>query len=411
MPLRTRAIAFFHRIVRSPSVGGGVGFALSGLAFTIGNLMLARTMSPVDYSRLALVVAAFSVTIWLAPIGQDQVMLRRGVDPDLRLLTRIAVSSLAVAIATMAVLARAYHLPVDIAAMMACAIGAGGVGVAGGLGLRRHGWPLLSIVVTNASSLSLLIAGIIGLGLRTMSSRGAVAILMTVAIVAAATAWITLGRRHRIAVDDRERVPRGEPVALLFVATSGVVGAQLERFVIPYALDLRSLATFAVLASIAISPFRLLRAGTAFAMVPLLRKEAWADKRQALVVSEVRTMAMILFVATLAATLLAPLLAQSITKGRYQLGPWLVLAACLNGGAKLLEGVPRSIITACGTTAEIKRLSWRSWLGIAAMAAGAWTGATWGLAGLVVGGALGSLCGSLPNVVVARRVLARGYIG
>jgi hypothetical protein len=56
-------------------------------------------------------------------------------------------------------------------------------------------------------------------------------------------------------------------------------------------------------------------------------------------------------------------------------------------------------------------LAWLSWLGLGLSLAGLWVGANWGLAGLVLGSAAGSLLGCIPSFVIAKRALARGYVG
>ncbi|TPG16493.1 hypothetical protein EAH87_14840 [Sphingomonas koreensis] len=398
-------------LFRSKSIGAGMGFAFSGAAFTLGNLLLAREMPKLEFGRVALALAVYTVVTALGPFGMDQMLLRRRIDPSPALLGRMTLISIAIAAITTWAVALLYTMPVAPAVLLAVAVAAGSVSRTGSMGLRTNGWMLLPLIVAGNSSWAILAVGLVGLALALPTATAPIAVLAASAIIAAAVSWIPLVRRYRIESADQERVPRGEALSLTVVAVAGVLVVQIERFVIPQVLNLSALATYAVIASVAIFPFRLMRSGTSFALVPDLRAASDLAARRALLASEGRALLGMLSLATLVVTLAAPPVAALLTRGRYQLDTLLVLAACFNGAVKLFESLPRSAVTACGTSREIAWLGWMGGLSIAATVIGAWIGARWGLTGLIFGGALASLIGNIPAAQLGRRVVARGYIG
>lgn len=398
-------------LLRSRALGAGLGFAISGAAFTIGNLLLARELSVVEFGRVTLALAAFTVFISLAPLGVDQLLLRRRIDPSPALLARVALSSVAAAITAAAGVAIFYTMPMIQTVLLAIAIAAGGLAQAAGLGLRMHGWAILSLTVVSVASWSVLVAGVLGLAVLLPTATAPLVVLAVGALGSALVAWTLLATRHRVAPTDQEEVPRGEAMSLFVVSASGVFVIQIERFVIPLVLGLHALATYAVIASVAIFPFRLLRSGTSFAIIPRLRATGDVGARRALLVAEGKALAAMLSVAALVVTLAAPFMVEWLTHGRYQLGTVLVLAGCFNGAVKMFESLPRSAVIACGTSKEIARLGWLSWLSLLGTIVGAWGGSRWGLAGLIFGGALASLVTSLPAARLGRYAVARGYIG
>lgn len=398
-------------LIRSKSVGASLGFAFAGAAFTFGNLLLARELPPAEFGHLALVVAIYNVSIWLAPLGIDQVLLRRRLEPRHRLFLRVFVSCCAVATVVVLATLAIYTPPARSAALLGVAITGGGMAMAGASGLRRHDWTVLPLAATNAASWALLIAGLLGLIAALPSATAPLILLALSGAIAAALTWGAFIRHCRRPGEQDDVVPPGEALSLMIAAAAGALLVQAERFVIPYVLDYQNLATFAVIASVAIFPFRLLRSGSGFALTPRLRSAPDRSVRFALLAQEGKALALTLLIAATLVIALAPYVASVFTDGRYQLDRLLVVAACFNGGAKLLEGLPQSAVVACGTAAEIRQLGWMSWLTIAATLIGALLGAYWDLTGLIFGSAAGCLVGGIPSALLARRAVVRGFVG
>jgi hypothetical protein len=180
---------------------------------------------------------------------------------------------------------------------------------------------------------------------------------------------------------------------------------QLERLLVPVTLGLEFLALFSVLASVAIFPFRLVTAGAGFSLVPKLRATTSAAVRRRLVRDELIPLTLLLAGATSCVFLLAPVATTMVTAGRYEIGASLLIAACANGTAKVLQVIPRAILTGCGQARDLSNLNWLGWLGLVASLIGAFAGAGWGLEGVVWGVTIGSLTGTLPAAILAHRRL------
>ena len=113
----------------------------------------------------------------------------------------------------------------------------------------------------------------------------------------------------------------------------------------------------------------------------------------------------LLLLATAGILILAPYATDIVTNGRYQLSINLTTAACINGSAKVLQALPRAVLTGCGDTQQIAQLNRWGLFGLLASILGAIAGAHWGLPGLLYGVAIGSMAGSVPAILLARTSL------
>jgi hypothetical protein len=62
--------------MESPVLRVGAGFAVTGLAFSLANLVLARYLSRDAYGLVSLVVGILVISTAVAPAGTDLVVLR-----------------------------------------------------------------------------------------------------------------------------------------------------------------------------------------------------------------------------------------------------------------------------------------------------------------------------------------------
>lgn len=403
--LSVSPIALVQRMLRQPTLRATAVFALSGLAFAVGNLLLARTMPVEAYGQLALAIALFNVFGLLAPLGVDQAMLRHHIDPGPRLLAFLSASGLVLGI----IVGAGYSVFSDLQAMdgiaLALVIAAGGVIAAlASLARSRHR-VAPALLLATAASWILLAIGIASLTLSMTSPLLPLSLFAIGNLLAATIGWRVLGTAHRVAPADRAAIPWSEACSLLGIAAIGTVILQLERLVIPPTIGIGALALFSVLASVAIFPFRLLTASAGFALVPKLRAATSRQEGMRLVKRELFSTLVLLAGATIGIVLLAPVVTPLLTGGRYQIGLGLAMAACFNGYGKVMQSFPRALITACGTDQDIAQLNRLGWIGLATSVAGAFVGAYWGLIGLLYGVTLGSMVGTLPAILLARRKL------
>ena len=397
--------AFILRVMRQPTLRATAVFALSGLAFAVGNLLLARTMPVEAYGQLALAIALFNVFGLLAPIGVDQAMLRHHIDPGPRLLAFLSASGIALGM----IVGAGYSVFSDLHAMdggaLALVIAAGGVLAAlVSLARSRHR-EASALLLATAASWILLAIGIVSMAVPMTGPLLPLSLFAVGNLLAATIGWATLGKAHRIAPADRADIPWGEACSLLGIAAIGTVILQFERLVIPPTIGIGALALFSVLASVAIFPFRLLTASAGFALVPKLRAATSRQEEIRLVKRELLSTCTLLVGATIGIVLLAPVATPLLTGGRYEIGLGLARAACFNGYSKVMQSFPRALITACGTDQDIARLNRLGWIGLATSVTGAFVGARWGLIGLLYGVTLGSMVGTLPAILLAKRKL------
>jgi hypothetical protein len=105
-----------HALYRSASLRAATVLGLGGAAFTLGNLILAKTLRSEEYGIVSLVVGIVAVAGLAAPLGLDLVIGRRGL-PLGRLLRRaIVTTSTVVGLLAAVVSTLIYQLPVALAA-------------------------------------------------------------------------------------------------------------------------------------------------------------------------------------------------------------------------------------------------------------------------------------------------------
>ena len=144
----------------SPALRAAVALTVSGGAFALGNLALARVLPKEEYGRFSLAFAIIMIGILTGPLGAQVVVNRHRTDPGRRLLARTVSTSGLVGLALILAAGALYPLDLALLAAMLCAIVAGGVNlVAVGHYQSRQQYSL-SLWLSASSSLSLLTAGI-----------------------------------------------------------------------------------------------------------------------------------------------------------------------------------------------------------------------------------------------------------
>jgi O-antigen/teichoic acid export membrane protein len=378
-------------------------FALSGMAFALGNLLMARTMPINDFGRVALEIALLNLFSVIAPLGLDQVLLRRQDDASVGLFGRVLLVNGVVAFAVGFASNRFYHLPPFEAGMMAVAIVAGGVSCVASAGMRaqnRDGMPLVMVFGTNSL---ILLCGIEGFLSGTVSVDQVLAVVAIGNLIISSIAWIIFPLGNRAPRTPSAPIRWTESISLLGLVAVGALAIQLERLIIPKTLDSEALAIFAVLSSVATFPFRLVTSGAGFSLAPQLRLAETFQERKLVVVRELSTIGVLLSITTGVIALFAPLVTSLITGGRYELSEALVLAACLSGAVKVIQSLIRTVVIGCGSHRAIVTLNGIGWAAIVVSILAGIVGARWDLTGLITGMAVGSLICNLPALAIAIR--------
>jgi hypothetical protein len=401
-----------RRLIRiltsSKTLVAGVGFAFSGTAFAVGNILLARQMPIAEFGHFALGVAIFIIFSHIAPLGIDQLFLRRRIDPSPKLFVQLLAQGVAVAIVVGIGAHNIFDLPVFELFLVGLSITFGNLLWSASAGLRRHGKPFVALGAETAPDWTILATGIICFLIPIDLSMAPNLLYCGGVVVSSLIIWTRFSRNNRVSFESSEPNTRLAAVHLLGITSGGVIIVQLERLLIPLTLDLNSLALFNVLASVAIFPFRMVTAGAGFALVPRLRAAPDKATRRALVRHELVMVGLALVTATVVVSAAAPFAARWLTGGRYQPELLLVLAACINGTAKVGQMLTRAVISACGTERDVTILNGLVWTGIFAGALGAVIGSSGGLGGLLSGVAAGSLVSTVPLALLAYRTIERG---
>ena len=394
----------------SPALRAAVALTVSGGAFALGNLMLARVLPKEEYGRVSLALAIIMIGILTGPVGAQVIVNRHRTDPNRRLLARTLWTSAGVGLALTVGAGALYPLDLPLLGAMLCAIIAGGCNlVAVGHYQSRQRYTL-SLLLSASSSLSLLTAGAAAAIFRPTTAFAPAAVF-------AACVWVSPGIGWWNAFRDRAGLdypdppfPWGEGVAAVGTIGAGMVLASIERLVIPRALGLPDLATFSVLTTLAGSPFQMLNQGVGFALLPSLRAAQHAADRRRVLEHELLVVVGACALSGLLVWWLTPFVLQHVLVGRYLLPGTLILAAIAVGALKPLGAVAVAAVNAVGSARDLALLGGIAWAACGTGFLGAWLGVRYGLTGLVYGVGVGWLLRAAAAGWLASRSLERADI-
>ena len=386
-------------LYQSPALRAAVGFGFGGVAFTAGNLILARVMSAYEYGVLSLLVGILAVAALCAPLGLDYVIARRG-HPLGRSLRRLALAASAVvALATVLITALLYRL--DVALLVATFLAALGMGVSQTIAAHFQGQRQFSTAMhfTQLSSWVLLLVGAIAWIFGITSARLPVALIALAALTTAAIGWRMV--RARTAGGDRTLAASSlwsEAISLMTINVAGAVLLQLERLVIPMTIGVENVALFGVAASLVGSPFRMLYSAVHFTVIPRLRETTSVADRRRLLRREALIFTIVMVPTSVALWFLAPPIAHWFLGGRYDLSAAIVLAMIISGVLKLMSAFGTAIVSALAPERGLWLLSTSSWVFIVLSVCAAFLLRQWGVSGAiyaVCAGWLGRTCVAL----------------
>ncbi|MGH8169673.1 MAG: hypothetical protein ACRETJ_03965, partial [Steroidobacteraceae bacterium] len=176
-------------LLRAPSVRTAAAMGVGGVCFSVGGLILARELPTQEYALVSLVLGIIAVAGNTAPMGLDQVVLRRGVPLDARWRRASFGASLVTAVAAGGLSGLIYHLAPALMASVAVMTFAMGIAQSVGAhfqGQRRFGIAVWVVQLLNATSaLIALVSAAVGLATAT----AVCALMSATAIVAAAAVW------------------------------------------------------------------------------------------------------------------------------------------------------------------------------------------------------------------------------
>ena len=366
----------------------------------MGNLLLARALSPAQFGIFTLFIALVQIGASLAPIGLDgQVNRRPGgvVRPARALLT-----SAVVAAATAVVASAWYGMNGALLAALVVSITAGGTShVASAVFQSRLRFGL-SLSLSQGVAVALLAMGaaaVLAGGAEPRLLAGLVALYYA---TSASVGWGILARERRHP-QPGEVHSFLEGLSLLGITAAALILMQLERLLTPRLLTLEDLATFAVVATLVGSPFRMLQMGAGYTLLPRLSSAASPGERRQLVRREAAAVVVIGGAAAVLAWFAAPWIVERLLAGKYHLSAALMIAALVSGGVKIADAFATTVVWALGSARQLARLNWLSWACAVLGVVAAWLGAGWGLVGLMYGVTLGWVGrGAIAGALAAR---------
>ena len=390
---------------RSPALRAAVVLALSGVAFALANLLLARELPKEEYGRFALLLAIITIGILTGPVGAQVIVNRQRIDPGRRLLGRTLLTSGLVGLGLAIGAGVLYPLDFPLLLITAVATIAGAtklVAVGHYQSRQRYG---LSLFLSECTNGSVLIAAIVVAVVRPGTA-------FVPAAVFAASLWAFTTFGWWKVFRDRPRLdypdppfPWGEAFSVVGVVGASMLLGAMERLVIPRALGLPELATFSVLATLAGSPFQMLNQGVGFALLPSLRAAGNPVERRRVLGQETLVVLAACLLSAAAVWWLAPIVLRLFLAGRYELPAQLILAAIVVGTLKPLGSLAVATVNAVGSSRSLAGLGAIAWVAAALGLGGAWLGVRWGLTGLVYGAGIGWLFRAAASTWLAARSL------
>jgi O-antigen/teichoic acid export membrane protein len=374
------------RLLKSDSLRSAIGFAAGGAGFAAGNILLAKVMSPESFGVVALVLALNQFGVTFGPFGMEIVANRHRPRVGRRL------GSFALAFATLTGMVAAaiayfyYGLSAGIVALLLPMVMGSATGrVCSALFQGEHQFKL-AMILSQAANYILLFIALLALGLS-LNSEGFVLILMALGyVITSGLGWLVAYRtvnkgRQEINLDVAFR----EGAAALGIGVGVEILSQFERLAIPKVGSVEMLGTYAVLAAVAGSPFRMIRIATAFSLVPRLRAVASAADARAVIVRESLTALSMAAASSVIIVLVAPLVFNTLLKGKYQIGLGLIGATIVVGLAKIWESFSTAITMSCGSPRSMATISVLAWICLAIAAGAMVIGARYGLLGILYG--------------------------
>ncbi len=394
-----------RRLWRSPTLRSVAVLGLSGLGFAVANLVLARVLPTEQYALFTLVVALVNVGYPLAPAGADGMVNRRTLEAGPRLLRRIMLSIVPVALVFAAIGIAGYRTSMPITLMVLVSVAAGGALMVAGAQFQSEQRFGVSLALNQSPNLVLLLSALWVVVAGARDAQGPLLVWAAGFVATAAAGWWLLFRERHAKPHRSIAFPWSEALAVAGLSAAGLLLIQLERLLLPHLLPLRDLATYGVLGAIVGSLFRVLQMGVGYSLLPRLRAAPGVLQRRQLIAREARLVLVIVAFGSAIIWIATPLVERWLLDGKYHLSAALVLAALVTGVVKIMNGFAQSTVSALADARELSLLSVLGWVAVVVAVAGAVAGARWGLPGVIYGVGLGWLLRSSTAFYIVSRHL------
>lgn len=392
----------WRQVVASPSVYLAFFYGLSGLGFVGANLVLANVLPTQEFGLLTLMLSILSVAVSVAPIGLDGLVNRQGLEPSIGLLRISLLTSATVGLTAGAIARILYGLDFLYVGLIFAAVLSGGVALVAAAVFQRRQQFVRSLAISQVLNLTLVLsaAGAYLLGFDT--SLFPVVFVTLGSFVISVVIWQRLLRQTLPGTAGVESHQLKEALYYAAVSSAGILMLHLERLLIPITLSLEDLATFGVVASLVLAPFRMLQMGAGIAMLPRLRAAASITDRRRIVKRETIVVGGVALLGSVLVYVLVPVVAEIFLKDKYPVSRGLVIAALVAGVLRVAGGFLRGVTAALCNTRELGMLSGALWISVVVTCWGVMIGSRWGLTGAVLGATGGWLLRAVVSFYLAR---------
>jgi len=374
------------RLLKSDSLRAAIGFAAGGAGFAAGNIILAKVLTPASFGVVSLALVFNQLGLNFGPLGLEVVTNRHRFRASGHLGFLVFRSSTIIA-AILAVIASYYYqLPNAVVALlfvMAIACAVNRIGVALFQGENRLS---VAMVLLQIHNYVLLLAALLAVVLSQTNEVFVVSVITVGYVASMIVGWWLA--HHRLLAGRQEVDPRlalKEGLAALGIGVAVQLLWQIERLAIPKVGSIEMLGTYAVLAAVAGSPFRMIQIGTGFSLLPRLRSVTTAGAARAVLVRESSTALLMIAASIIVVLVAAPFIFNTLLEGKYPIGTNLIIASFVIGVAKVCESFSTTVVSACGTRRHLATISVLGWLCVAVAIGGVIVGSRFGLVGILYG--------------------------
>jgi hypothetical protein len=398
----TRLLDLLAKLLRSDKLRTVVAFGTSAAAFAVANLLFAGHLTPEAYGKLALVVAILAVGSPLAPLGLGFIVVREGLSAEPRLLLRCGVTSVLVAVGSVAVGALVYALSqAELAVVAVGVVGGGFVRLASAM-LQSDERFVASTLASESINYLLLAAALGAIAAGATSGVWPLTAVAAAQLVLAFLVWAPLLAAQRGGPRSGPELDMTELLLLSATNAAMLVLFQVERFAIPMFLGLEQLAAFAVLSVFTVAPFRPIEFSIYRTLLPKMRRPATGQERRRLFLREVGQTAVVLAAIGLAIAAVTPFAIAWLFGDKFQFSFGAILAGIAGGQLRVARSLVSAAIAALADQKGLAVWNGLAWLSVAASFLGGWLGAPWGLEGFLWGVVAGGLTNILLTVPILR---------
>jgi len=395
--------------LRSEAVLATGLIGLGGVGFAIGNLLLARALSAPQFGAVALFLAWCQIGMIAGTGGLEVATVRHGLHAGeglLRLLLLVCVP-VAVTVAAAAILISGLEAGLAVAVAVTV-LGASTTRVAVAFfQVARRNVQALAIMQLNNYVLLAVVPLVVYL--PAPRSQSIAELVAGGYLLTAAAAWSLAPRMPKAAAAGKL-----QPSIVLREGASVVGGQlamsvlfQLERLVIPRNLSIEALASFAAVAAVAASPFRMLQIGISFTLMPRLRRCTERSAIGRLLRQEGLVAAFVALLTGIVVVLAMPWIHGRLLGGRYEITRSLTLVVVAVGLVRICESLASSTVNALGTSRDLLSLNLFAWCAVVVGAGLATYGSRWGLIGVLAGAGLAWLAFTAAGSLLGSRILRR----